>query len=141
MTTYDREQLRAQLIRHEGIRLKPYRCPAGKLTIGVGRNLDDRGISLAEAHFMLETDIQLCLEQCERVFIWFRRLDGVRQRVIVDLAFNLGMPKLLGFKQTLAAIANGEYEKAAVQMLASKWAQQVGDRAVRLARMMRTGDA
>ncbi|MFZ9654660.1 MAG: glycoside hydrolase family protein [Limnohabitans sp.] len=131
--------LQKQLILHEGVRLKPYRCTAGKLTIGIGRNLDDVGISQEEALGLLRNDIARALSAVRIELPWFDRLDDIRQRVVVDMAFNLGIDGLLAFKQTLAAVASGDYDRAATEMLNSRWAAQVGERARRLARMMRTG--
>lgn len=128
-----------QLIRHEGMRLKPYTDTVGKLTIGVGRNLTDVGISSDEALVLLDTDIDRAVATCAE-FPWFARLDAIRQRVLIDMAFNLGSSKLRTFRATLAAIEQGDYVKASDQMLKSKWATQVGQRARTLARMMAVGE-
>jgi lysozyme len=129
-----------QLIQHEGLRLKPYKDTVGKLTIGVGRNLDDVGITEDEARMMLAADVGRTNAALDRAIPWWRNLDGVRQRVIADMAFNMGVAGLLTFKNTLAAVKEGRWDDASDGMLASKWARQVGGRAVRLARMMETGD-
>ena len=128
-----------QLILHEGMRLKPYRCTAGKLTIGVGRNLEDKGITYDEAMFLLRNDIAEVTAQLER-FDWFRALGPVRRKVLVDMAFNLGMAGLLGFQKMIAALARGDYKAAADEMVDSAWYHQVGTRARRLVEMMRTGE-
>lgn len=133
------ETMRDELLLDEGLKLKPYRCTAGKLTIGVGRNLDDVGITRTEALQMLENDIQRTAIELDAKLPWWRSLDEVRQRVILNMAFNLGVPGLLGFKNTLATVQAGKYEDAAKGMLASRWAGQVGDRAQRLAQMMAKG--
>lgn len=134
-----RDSVVPALLRDEGVRLTPYRDTAGKLTIGVGRNLDDVGITDDEAMFLLEHDIDAAVVDCVRAFPWFTTLDRVRQGVIVQMRFNLGLGRLLGFQKMLAAIAKGTYRTAAVEMLESRWAVQVGDRAQRLAKAMRTG--
>lgn len=139
MTTQDRAALVAQLIRHEGLRLKPYRCSAGYLTIGVGRNLDTRGITAGEAHILLDHDIDLCLRLLTERFQWFADLDVVRQRALVDLCFNLGMPRLLEFTHALAAMAKGDYATAADEFQHSLWFRQVGVRGPRIVGMVRTG--
>ncbi len=132
--------LRAMLIRHEGLRLKAYTCTAGKTTIGVGRNLDDVGITHEEAMLLLEHDISRCLAEAERVFRpWWRELDEPRRAALLDMLFNLGVSRLLGFKRFLAAMAAKDYEAAAREMLDSTWAAQVKGRAVELAAMIRTG--
>lgn len=129
-------ELAAELTRDEGLRLKPYVDTVGKLTIGVGRNLTDVGISETEAQLLLRNDIAAAEQLLDAHIAWWRRLDEDRQRVLVNMAFNLG-PRLLEFKRTLYYVANGDYESAAAAMLESKWAQQVGPRAVRLADRMR----
>ncbi len=133
-------RIKAQLVRHEGLRLKPYRCTAGKLTIGIGRNLDDRGISQKEAYAMLERDI-LDFEQqlLDEIPDLYTGLDEVRQSVLLNMCFNLGLKGLLEFKNTLAFVAAGDWERAANGMLASKWAKQVGMRAIELSELMRKG--
>ena len=132
------KHLIAMLQRHEGLRLKPYKCTAGKVSIGYGRNLDDMGISEVEAMVLLRHDIERCYDELS-VFSWFADLDQVRQEALVDMLFNLGLPTFLEFKKTLKFVAEGKYSQAAEEMLRSKWADQVGDRAKELAYMMDTG--
>jgi len=133
--------LTAQLMDHEGLRLKPYTDTTGHLTIGVGRNLSDIGITRGEALDMLETDIERAIGQLFLRWPWAEHLDAVRQRVLIDMVFNLGADGVGRFPRMLAAARAGDYASAAAEMLASKWAAQVGQRAIRLARMMRTGEA
>jgi len=125
--------------KHEGLRLKPYRDSVGKLTIGYGRNLDDRGITRDEAEYMLNNDVSRCMAELRQNLPWFDRLDPVRQDVLIDMCFNLGIGSLLKFNQTLGHIEKAEYDLAADCMLDSLWAKQVGARAVELSFMMRTG--
>ncbi|ABB56788.1 glycoside hydrolase family protein [Synechococcus elongatus] len=134
--TGERVDLIRQLTLHEGLRLKPYRCTAGRLTIGIGRNLDDRGISEAEARLLLVSDIDHAMRQLESRLPWVRQLSWVRQRVLIDMAINLGIDGLLRFRKTLGHIEAGRYAEAADEMLNSLWADQVGERARRLSRMM-----
>jgi len=134
------ERIKEQLVRHEGLRMKPYRCPAGKQTIGYGRNLDDCGISHTEAYMLLENDIQNCEKQLmDEIPEVYNKLDEVRQSVLLNMCFNLGIKGLLEFKNTLAFIDAGDWERAANGMLASKWAKQVGRRAIELSELMRKG--
>lgn len=133
MTTHGLAQLKID----EGLRLKPYRCSAGKLTIGYGRNLDANGISKVEAEFLLDNDIKEAENACVHTFPWFAELTESRQDVIVNMCFNLGLKGLLGFKKFLKAVELGNYETAAHEMMDSDWAEQVGARALRLARIMR----
>lgn len=132
-------QLEDELIRDEGLRLRPYRCTGGALTIGVGRNLDVRGIRDDEARFMLHNDMAEVWTDLKRVMPWVEQLNDARQRVLVNMAFNLGTNGLVQFRKTLAAVKAGQYERAAEMMLDSLWADQVGARAQRLSRMMATG--
>ncbi len=142
----DLTKLSAELIRDEALRLKPYRCTAGKLTIGVGRNLDERGITADEALYLLRNDIAAVEADLDRTLPWWRDMDETRQRVLANMCFNLGIDRLLGFKNTLKLMRTGDYLGASQAMLASKWAGQVGigtaekpGRAMRLALMMRDG--
>lgn len=135
----DRDAMVRQLRLHEGERLNPYRCTAGKLTIGIGRNLEDRGITREESAYLLANDIAAEDRELLRALPWVATLDEVRQRVLLDMAFNMGIVGLLGFKRTLATIQAGDYQAAATMMLDSRWAKQVGQRAERLSRMMATG--
>ena len=131
--------LKRQLELHEARRLKPYADSVGKLTIGVGRNLDDRGISDAECDFLLANDIAIVVNEMDRNLPWWQQLDEVRQRVLADMCFNLGIQRLKGFAKALSAMREGRFEDAASEMQDSKWYAQVGTRGARLVRMMRTG--
>lgn len=135
----NREELKMQLEIDEGIRLKPYRCTAGKLTIGVGRNLDDNGITKGEAMFMLDNDIAKIERELDVTFPWWKQMSEKRQQVLCNMCFNLGLTRLKGFKRMLASMKAGKYNEAAEEMLASAWAKQVGVRALRLASKMRIG--
>lgn len=121
-----------QLLVDEGLRLKPYRCTAGKLTIGVGRNLEDRGISAAEALGLLDNDIDEFWKELTSLLPWVLTAPEAVQEVLLNMAFNLGVPGLLKFKETLRLLQSGGYSLAAQAMLDSKWAKQVGPRAERL---------
>jgi lysozyme len=136
----DKARLYEQLKLHEGKKNKPYKDTVGKLTIGIGRNLDDRGITEEEIVFLFGTDVALVEKELDKNLKWWRDMSEVRQRVLVDMCFNLGITKLLTFKNTLEAMRTKRYEDAASGMLNSLWAKQVKGRAVRLANMMRTGE-
>jgi lysozyme len=137
-----------QLLRDEGLRLKPYQDTVGKLTIGVGRNLDDKGISKEEAMYLLGGDISEVEVHLDKQLPWTKNLDRVRYYVLVNLAFNMGISGLLQFKRTLAAIKDQRWEDAATYLLESKYADQTdgkldgidGARALRLAEQLRTGE-
>lgn len=134
----DRALLRAQLIRHEGKRKHPYRDTTGHLTVGVGRNIDAVPFSDDEIDLMLHNDIDRCIHDLV-TFSWFPALDSVRQRALVDMRFNLGPGGFRGFKKFIAAMERGAYADASEHMLNSRWANQVGRRAIRLAFMVKTG--
>lgn len=129
-----------QLERDEGRRRFPYTDTVGKLTIGIGRNLTDRGLSDDEIDFLLANDVRECVTDLES-FPWFCGLDDVRRNVVINMRFQLGPAKFRKFKATIAAIAAGDYVKAGDQMQASLWAKQVPNRARRLIRAMKTGVA
>ena len=130
-------RLAKDLLRDEGLRLKPYRCTAGKLTIGVGRNLDDRGLTEPEALLLLDNDIQACWTQLEVGLPWITTAPEAVQEVLTNMCFNLGVHGLLKFKKTLGFLQTGDYQDAAAEMLRSDWASQVGPRADRLAQKLR----
>ena len=134
-----------QLRRHEGLRLDPYKCSEGYLTIGYGRNIETNGISEAEAEFMLSNDLIACESELKDEG-WYNQLDETRRAVVLNMAFNLGKPKLMQFKKFIGALSDDDYETASKEMVTgsdgvspSKWASQVGKRAYELADQMRTG--
>lgn len=135
----NRKQFFDQLERHEDLKLKPYVDSVGKLTIGVGRNLDDVGISHSEAMLMMSNDVEAAETELTRRFPIVKKLDETRYFVLVNMCFNLGSPRLAGFKKMWLAIEAQDWPKAALEMLDSKWAKQVGNRAIELATQMREG--
>jgi lysozyme len=135
----DMSLMKRELTQDEALRLKPYRCTAGKLTIGVGRNLDDVGITANEADYLLENDIGRAMADLDRALPWWRGLSDSRQRALVNMCFNLGLTRLLGFKGMLSALESGDGAEAAREALDSAWARQVGGRAQRIAKMLVEG--
>ncbi len=127
------------LKKDEGLKLFPYRCTAGKLTIGIGRNLDDVGITEDEAIVLLVADIKKAEKGAERVIKNFYKLNEVRQNVIINMIFNLGLTRFSKFKNTIKAIESFDFEKASIEMKNSNWYIQVGSRAIRLCEEMKTG--
>ena len=129
-----------QLRRHEGVRSHVYLCPAGYETIGVGRNIAESGLGLSddEIDYLLKNDIERCRLELS-AFSWFTDTDSVRQDALINLCFNLGMTRLLGFKNALARMAEGKYPEAAEEFLNSRWAKQVGSRADEVTEMIKTG--
>ncbi len=125
--------------KHEGKSLTLYKCPAGKLTIGYGHNIEDRGISDEVAEKLLEQDAQIAYKQVKNNISCFDTLDEARQYVLIDMCFNMGLSRLMTFKKMLLALEKGLYQNAADEMLDSKWAKQVSRRAEFLAQIMRTG--
>lgn len=139
MTTRDRQALVDQLLEHEGLKLRVYQDSLGIPTIGVGRNLRDRGITKDEALSLLSNDIDECIYDLGS-FAWFVNLDPIRQRALVDLRFNLGPAKLRGFTKLLSALASSDWDTASHELIASHWATQVQPaRRDRLLRMIRDG--
>jgi lysozyme len=141
--------LEAELRRDEGVRYWPYKDTAKppRDTVGVGRNLQAKPLPAdwaypltpAQVTQLLEQDIADTLANLDRNLPWWRSLDEVRQRCVANMAYNLGIGKLLGFKNALGAMQRGSYAIAAAAMLNSAWAAQVGARAQRLAKAMETG--
>jgi len=128
---------------HEDVRRFAYRCTAGAITIGVGRNIDPNkggiGLSDDEVDYMLRNDIARVYKELYDNFEWFAELDEVRQEVLIDMCFNLGLPRFSNFRKMLAAIELGDYDRASLEMLDSKWAEDVKGRAVKLSKMMKDG--
>ena len=135
----NKTKLIEELKRDEGVELRPYKCSAGFLTLGVGRNIQERGITMDESDYLLANDIKICEEEASKVFKWFPSLTDDRQRAIINMVFNLGLTKLLHFKKFLAAMEAEDWEEAGKQMLDSKWARQVGNRSDRLEQMIVNG--
>ncbi|MBU9563769.1 glycoside hydrolase family protein [Burkholderia multivorans] len=138
MAGYDAAKLKAELTLDEGRRSRIYVDTVGKVSGGIGRNLTDKGFRDNEIDLMYQNDIVETEAWLDRNLPWWRSLDPVRQRVMMNMAFNM-QGKLLTFVNTLAAIKRGDYAAAADGMLNSLWARQVGARATRLANMMRSG--
>jgi len=134
-----RDIAREQLKIDEGVKQFPYVCSAGKTSIGVGRNLDDVGLSPYEINILLENDLVKAENDARILFPSFDKLSDERKAVLLNLAFNLGRSRLAGFKNLIAAVEAGNWDAAAAEMLDSKWAKQVGKRAERLAEKMRKG--
>jgi lysozyme len=133
------EVLKQQLKRHEGVKYEPYLCTAGKQTIGVGRNLDDLGISEDEAMYLLDNDIKRVEKELEGKVSFISNLSENRKIVLINMAFNLGINRLMKFENMFSALENQNYQAAADEMLDSRWAKQVGNRANELADMMVVG--
>lgn len=140
---------------NEGLKLKPYTCPAGHLTIGIGRNLEanplteeekayighsvKQGINEDQAFYLCRNDLKKVRTQLDKELPWWRDLNADRQFVMIDLCFNMGIKKLLQFQKTLQSIATGFYVKAGEQLMQSLYAKQVGKRAERNAKCLQTG--
>jgi lysozyme len=137
--TYSKAAMYRQLVQHEGLRLKPYTDTVGKLSIGVGRNLTDNGVSELEAEGMCIRDMADVDADLDRNVAWWREMSEPRQMVFVDMCFNLGWPRFSQFRRMLASAEDGDYATAADEMIDSRWARQVGTRADLLETMMRNG--
>jgi lysozyme len=133
------DELEAKILDHEGLRLFPYLDTADKWTIGAGRNLSDRGISRDEAMYLLRNDIAESRLELSH-YDWFNNMDKVRQEVLIELHFNIGLAKLLGFKNMIAYLKQGYYYNASLQLRKSLWARQVGQtRSQDMANRLNTG--
>lgn len=135
----DNVKAAAYIRRYEGFSKLPYKCPTGHLTIGYGHNLEN-GISAKAALFILQEDLARAERAVKDAFPWWWKLDDARQFVLVDMAFNMGLAGLKGFKKMLAAIESGDFDKAAEEMLDSKYGRQVVHRARLNAEIMKTGE-
>ena len=132
-------KLRQLLIRHEGLRLKPYLDTEGKTTIGVGRNLTDNGISEAEAMVMFYNDVTVAVTQLQSIFPGYNDWTEARRNAMADAMFNLGATQFSWFRNMIAAIQAGNWVTAASEMRNSAWAQQLPSRVEELARMVEEG--
>lgn len=135
----DRTAMAAELERDEGRREQLYRCAAGKLTIGVGWNIEDRGLPAPIIDALLGYTIDDAIRDLNRELPWWQKLNERRKRALVNMTVNLGMPRLRQFRNMLACLQVEDYEGAAREALDSRWANQVGDRARRIAAMIREG--
>ena len=158
---YNRENFVNKLIAHEGLRLQVYQDTLGIDTIGIGRNLEDRGItkeeldwmdipsmdavyeygiSEADAMYLAQNDVQIVEEELLRAHPCVEDLDAVRQLVLMDMAFNMGVPRLRKFTKMWNAVHENKFDIAAKEMLDSRWAVQVKSRSHKLANMMHHGE-
>lgn len=130
------DHARADIKADEGLCLKPYHCPAGKLTIGYGRNIEDNGISKNEAELMLDSDVFAALADLRTRLPWFDRAHEDVRRVLLNMRYNLGWPRFSKFAKLIAACEAGDRKAAAREMRDSVWYVQVGERGERLAKRM-----
>jgi|TARA_R100001129_G_C5256371_1_gene229799 lysozyme len=135
-------ELTEMLRKHEGVRDKVYLCSAGYETIGVGRNISEDGLGLSddEIDYLLNNDIKRVREELTEEYYWFAGLDEARQDAMIDISFNLGQTRLRGFVKSLEAMAREDFDTAADEFMDSKWSEQVGDRAVEVTEIIRTGE-
>ena len=140
MTPEGKVKLKGLLIQHEKYVQFPYSDTTGHLTIGIGRNLTDRGISITEAFYLLDDDILYFSTKLHHFLECFIYLSENRQIALINMCFNLGVQGFLNFKDMISALESHDYERAAQEMLDSKWANQVGERTTTLANIVRTGN-
>lgn len=128
------------LKRHEGVKDTLYKCTADKWTIGVGRNLEDVGLSEDEIDYLLQNDIERTKNLIEKYMPWYSDLDEVRQEALINFVFNVGIGTAMKFKNAMAALEAHDYDTAAIEMMDSNWAKQVGNRAIEVTEMIKTGE-
>ena len=128
------------LRRHEGVKNTLYKCTSDKWTIGVGRNLEDVGLSEEEIDMLLLNDIKRTKELMDDYIPWHNDLDEVRQEALINFVFNVGIGTTIKFKNAMAALEAHDYDTAAIEMLDSNWAKQVGSRAEEVTQMIKTGE-
>ena len=131
------------LRKHEGVETHAYKCTANKTTIGVGRNIDPSGgigLSTDEINYLLANDVKRVNDELVTAFNWYKTLGNARKDAVMDMCFNMGIPRLKKFKKALAAMAKGDYVRAAAEFLDSRWAEQVGQRAITVTDIIRSGE-
>ncbi len=131
------------LRKHESVETHAYKCSANKTTIGVGRNIDKNGgigLSQREIDYLLANDIKRVEAELLRAFAWYDDLNDPRKDAMIDMCFNMGLPRLMKFKKSLAAMAISDYDLAATEFLDSNWAKQVGQRAITVTDIIRSGE-
>lgn len=138
----DAFDLNAELVKHqrwaEAVRKFPYEDSVGKITIGVGRNLEDVGLSEEEINYLHNNDLDRTWQEASGLH-WFAGLDDVRKLIVLDMIFNMGLKRFLGFVNTIEALTHRDFPRAAREMVDSRWYRQTGRRAKRLVRAMATG--
>lgn len=132
------DDLEKWIAKHEGFRAFPYHCPSGKLSIGYARNIEERGITHEEAELLLKNDILICKQELAP-FSWYAFQPQNVKNALINMCYNLGLSRLLGFKRMIAALEREDYTNAAKEALDSKWARQVGDRAKDIAVILKEG--
>jgi len=135
-------ELIGMLKRHEGVRSKVYMCSAGYETIGVGRNIAESGLGLSddEIEYLLANDIRRVRDELDETYFWFAALNEARKDAMIDISFNLGQTRLRGFVKAVEAMSREQFDIAADEFMDSRWSQQVGNRAVEVTEMIRTGE-
>ena len=136
-------QLVDTLKRHEGVRSHAYKCSENMITVGVGRNLDENGgigLSDDEIEYLLMNDIERCDAELRAAYDWYENLKKPRRDAMINLCFNLGLTRLRGFVKALEAMSREQFDVAADEFMDSRWAKQVGNRAVEVTELIRTGE-
>lgn len=140
MTPESMQKLKQMLTIDEGYKQFPYTDTTGHLTIAIGRNLTDRGISAEEAQVLLEDDIDYFYKKLSSNLPFFDELVDNRKIALINMCFNIGFQGFLKFKSMIIALEAKDYERAAHEISSSKYATQNIDRAIRIASIMLTGD-
>lgn len=137
----DITKVRQQIIKSEGWERFPYKCPANKLTIGVGHNIEDRGLSDAVIGFILDEDIDICISELRGSLSFWDDLPDPVQEALIDLCFNLGISRLMQFRMTLKHLKDGAWDLAATELLNSRYAAQLPRRAMMNSQLIKSASA
>ena len=140
MTPEAKQKLKSLLVKHEELKQFPYVDTTGHLTIGIGRNLSTRGISVNESLYLCDDDILYFIDKLNHFVSFYNLLSDNRKIVLIDICFNVGFNGLLNFKDMLAALEAFDFEKAADEIINSKAAEQCPERYSQLATIMRTDE-
>lgn len=134
----DSKRIERRLIKSEGYRTHLYKCPADKWTVGVGHNIEDRGLSPAAIAFILREDMDICENELRGSLMYWDDLPGVVQEALMDLCFNMGISRLMKFRNMLKHMESGEWNKASDELLRSVYAKQLPKRALENAELIKS---
>lgn len=143
--TFDMQKLEAQLTLDEGKRFMPYKDSTGHLTVGIGHNLDANPLpgqkypmTEAQVDALFAQDVAIAVKTLNTHLLWWEQLDDPRQRVMIDLTFNLGIGGLQTFTTFLHYMRTENYDMAAKDLEGTLWYRQVGTRGPRVVALLKS---